>query len=599
MVGRILTVLIFLFSVTALAQAAELNTKIVPERGTLDDSFLLTVESREAVTGRPEIGSSEDFDVRFAGSQQQFSMVNGVTTQTTSYLFELKPKETGTLTTPRITLSTRAGELQSKRLAVEVSAPAPSSGDPRIIQELSSLEAYVGEPIILRIRLLSSSRVLKGSFEDLTYDGFWKERLGKQRSYQARIGTSTFNIHELRHVLFPLRDGTLEIPQRILEAAVAAPSQRGRSPFGGLFSFGPTVRGKSVRLRSNALAVDVKPLPPLPDTFKELRQNIIPVGATTVDLQLGSRQAELGESIPISLMVRSRGNIRPLKDPLSAQFDERLRFYPESPKLEVIEQKDGIVFQQIFRGSLVPQTDGLLLVPASKLLFFNPSTSRYELITTKETAITVAPDPDFTPEPTTAALPSLEKEEQSRSVMDLFLDRFSTSVLIGGASAAGLAVLLLILLFLWRWSKQKRIARLREDVREAKGPHELLKLFRRMVSERYEGFDQNIRHQSLFEELQQWERDERFLLALREVYDTIVDAIYAGPSAREDRVWEEAFEPLIRKLTSGGKVRRKHRVQVSEPHSQSENDSAGGNGSFQSRLQEKTPERDSRNEPHA
>ena len=437
--------------------------ELSPNSGTLSTIFDLSVISRSSEqTSRPQLEMSNDFTVSYAGQSSQIQIVNGRASSEIRHLFRLTPNKIGDLKTPRgvvyvgkqqheiLPLSVRVRKEPQEKTARE----GAETRDITLSRELSKSSVYIGQQLNSTLTLDSVFNVRQGSFDDLTYDRFWKEDLPRTApQILERNGRRRF-VHQIQHALFPLRAGELTIPPATLQLQIERPrSSSNRFPFfdSGFFQMS---RIEEASVTSGATPVRVLPLPPLPSDMEEVASHAhIPVGDLSVSLGLNTDPITVGESKTITVTVESDGNIRPI-DELQLQIPSSISAYPDTPK-DSNEMSGGTVrMTRTFRISLVPKKEGAFEIPGVALRFFNPRTEQYAWARTRDIRLTVYENKDLNIE--RDAPPSKEKEmdpkeserSQERVVYrfeeESFLERLSRSISLSLALFSASMVILLI-----------------------------------------------------------------------------------------------------------------------------------------------------------
>src|SRR5215471_4404717 len=148
----------------AVALAALLYASVAAAQATLEasvdrpvihdnESFTYTIRADGSVRGEPELGAiKQDFDVLASTSEKRIGIVNGRTSEVTTWTYELMPKKAGSYALPQV----RVGALQTNAVALRVTAPPLASTAPAdIFMELEAQPSavYVQSQVIVTLRL--------------------------------------------------------------------------------------------------------------------------------------------------------------------------------------------------------------------------------------------------------------------------------------------------------------------------------------------------------------------------------------------------------------------------------------------------------------
>lgn len=381
--------LALLCPVTALA--IELSLEIDPSQGTLQDSFYFSVIVRDGSNAeRPQLEGGDDFDMTFIGPQTSMTIVNGSVSSEARYNYRLVPKRQGTLTTPAATIESDGAVITAQALTVSVSQAAPeqpqeADAPVRLSQSVEKSRIFVGEQLPYQLDLITRVSILEFQFPDLSFDGFWSERLAENERGRRMIGGMPHTVLRNRRALFPLVPGKAHLPARELTIKVRERMGRGGNslfdmddPFGNeVFEefFGGRVAERT--LRSNALDIEVIPLPaPQPDIPLWGLPSAI-VGKTEISVKPGTDELKVGESRTITVTVTSLGNLNPLKE-VPLDLPASVRRYDESPQSTYRESSGKLISKRVFRISLVPTAPGTLTIPPIELGFFDTDSGHYQ-----------------------------------------------------------------------------------------------------------------------------------------------------------------------------------------------------------------------------
>jgi hypothetical protein len=159
----------------------------------------------------------------------------------------------------------------------------------------------------------------------------------------------------------------------------------GSDPSGGDFFAQFFGRGEEKTLRTDPIAITVRPLPdPKPANFKGA------VGEYALTAQLDKQKVAVGEPITLTLTVSGRGNIKSLPD-LAIPSLTNFRTFDANAATN-IEKKDGQVSgSKVFKTVLIPTASGELTIPSVPFVFFDTASRAYR--TAKSPPLTVRVSP--------------------------------------------------------------------------------------------------------------------------------------------------------------------------------------------------------------
>ncbi|HEX5748746.1 MAG TPA: BatD family protein [Archangium sp.] len=235
-------------------------------------------------------------------------------------------------------------------------------------------QVYVGEQVTLSLYIYS--RVDLSSVDAVTMpklEGFWSEDVesptqltGEQRVVNG-IPYRTYLLR--RRALFPVKSGTLAVTAA--EADITT---------GFLFA------GHRVHRVSNALDVEVKPLPPGGPKGMSSAQ----VGQWDLSLEVSQTRVELGQPVTVKVILEGAGNVKNVTPP-KLEAPPALKVYDPSTTDKVIPDKWRIQGRRVQEYLVMPQRTGSFTLPALEFPYFDPRTGRYEVARTEPVELTVEP----------------------------------------------------------------------------------------------------------------------------------------------------------------------------------------------------------------
>lgn len=245
---------------------------------------------------------------------------------------------------------------------------------------LNRKEVYIGEYITATVKLYT--RVNLSGINEIKYppfNNFLKSDIAtppltslKQENVRGTIyGTGVVQ----QFLLYPQVTGEIEIDPVQISLLVQQKARQSDPFFGDFFSTYQTVPRT---VASQSLKVRVKPLPGIkPADYSGI------VGQLGIKASLNKDTVNVNDPVNLSITVSGNGNFKVAASPL-------LKL---SPDIEVYEPKitddfkntiNGTTGQKTFEFLLIPRHNGDYTIPPATYSYFNPSTSRYEKLTTPE-----------------------------------------------------------------------------------------------------------------------------------------------------------------------------------------------------------------------
>lgn len=495
----------------------------------------------------PQVEPSNDFTVDFHGHATSLQFVNGRFRREFQFRYRLTPRREGALATPRATVTVQGRAYEVASLAVTVK---PASGGARpeeraawVAQTIDSPTAFVGEQLINTIEIVTSRQLFEAQFGDLTYAGFRHIDVGDEQRSTRLVNGVPHTVITLTKALFPLKAGDLTIPSRVLRAKVRVPrrSQGSNWPFGGIDPFGDDLLGdffgggelRTVELRTDALGIVVKPLPPLPAGSAVWGSGGPIVGHTGINVQTTETAVQFGDAVSLTVKVVSEGNISLIETlPFTPSPDYKV--YQDPPRTEVIDSGGTVITEKSFRVSIVPQRGGAVVVPPLALTYFDPVAEVYKTAASLPVGLEVAggptPEPERPEDPRTTPTAEVPGEPSDRYTPLGFVDRLAATIspaflLFIGATLAACAIVGAVARGAYR--RRRSLASAWAEVAHSRAPEELRRALRNALCVEY-GLTPDASVRDILGALARSGASGATEFAVTTVFDSIDRALYSG-----------------------------------------------------------------------
>ena len=388
--------------VATAAFADDVSVRASVDRSTVRDneSFTYTIRADGPVRGEPEIAPvSRQFDVLQSTSSSQIQIVNGQTSQTVEWQYQLMPKGAGDFTLPPV----RVGDRQTNTVALHVVRPQNAAGAPAdIFMELEEQpsKVYVQSELVLTLRLFTGVATGRATLTPPQIMGGEAivEKLGEDTQYQTQRGGRDFVVHERRYAVFPQRAGQLTIGPATFEAMVIP--DRGFS--------------RVQRFRSGTVSVDVQPAVPPPASMPDAVW--LPARHVELSESWSDDSGELTVGVPRTrkIVVEADGLLETQLPDLTIAQQSGIREYADQPDLGREATADGFKSHRTVSFAVIAQVSGDVTLAPVRLPWWNVTTGRWELAELPERTLHVAPSgepPAATPavQPQTTSVPKAER----------------------------------------------------------------------------------------------------------------------------------------------------------------------------------------------
>ncbi len=248
--------------------------------------------------------------------------------------------------------------------------------DVRLVTELNQKQAYVGQSVILSVRLLSTTSVdqikpaeipafanfLNKEIPLSKQSADYKEVLINNRPYASQI------IHQFN--LFPTTSGKLTIPS--LTYSMIA----GNAP----------QKSKSLTAKTTPISFPVIALPSQnqPAEFSGL------VGKSKLNVSLKDSETAVGVPTKLLIEVENEGNLELISPPPNPTTQSDLKLYSAKPvKLTDVEKKFSNKAR--WEVEVIASKEGKFTIPPFSFAYFDPELKKYEVVESKPLSLQVTP----------------------------------------------------------------------------------------------------------------------------------------------------------------------------------------------------------------
>ncbi|MDD2767485.1 MAG: BatD family protein [Methylococcus sp.] len=404
--------LLLWLSLSGAGLAAEITVSADRDPVPLNESFNLTFSADESPDDEPDFGPlNQDFRVLGQSQNSQMSIVNGKVSHTLEWTVSVIAKHAGKLTVPPIAF----GADRSKPAAITVTDKAAQGqtrggGDDMLLIEVDAApkNPYVQAQVIYTLRVLYRTDLGRAQLSPLEVPDALVQQLGDKRNFSTERNGYTYTATELTYAIFPQKSGTLRIAPVSLDAEIQAGGRGRMNPFFGR----PT---KTVSLRSKAMELQVRPVPP---AFSG--QHWLPAENLTLEdaWSPDTAKIEAGQPLTRTITLQARGATVGVLPELGLQgLPAAIRRYPDQPAMDEQRQGGGIVSTRREKTALIPDKPGLYTLPAIEVPWWNVAADKMEVARLPERTIEVgggaAVPIQPAPSPETLAAPETESAAQT------------------------------------------------------------------------------------------------------------------------------------------------------------------------------------------
>jgi hypothetical protein len=399
----------------------------------LNESFTLEVISDTNIDSQPDVSVLDESFYIGQGSQlSNTTIVNGQIRRSKTWTYVLMPKMAGKITIPAITVGTE----KSEPLVISVSEPSyspPGEAEVFVTSDVDFAETYVQAQVLLTIKIYRSVVTRQPALREPTISGaeVLSELAGDDRSYEAVIDGTPYNVVERVYALYPQESGTIEVSPARFEARVL---RDGR------------ITGRKV-FESEAQSVTVLPIPALPDEYPDAVW--LPAREVTLseDWSRNADDIKAGEPLTRHVTISALGQLETQIPALEPPSATGVNVYPDKPELSRRIESGGIRGERKDQYAMIGVTAGAVLLPALEVPWWNTETATWEVARLPERSINILPSAEA-PSPQPVAEESTATEAVPAT---------TTQPATGGIwrrVSELLAALWLVTLVAWWWSSR-------------------------------------------------------------------------------------------------------------------------------------------------
>ena len=361
-----------------------------------DDYIKFTIKSNERI-GLSKL-SFKDFIIRqgpFTSSSSQTTIINGKFEHVKEYssTFILSPKQHGELVIESIQATYDDETYKTKPITITVSKGkinkvVPSTSPSTTNQNNSKFFArlitpkkqlYLGENILLEYKIYASTYHIRNleitDYELPMSNDIWTELLEpKNNQWKEQIEV----INGVQYRVFTLKKEIIS-PQKTGEITIT-PFEVKTLVNRDFFN-----RGQQKKLKSNALNLKVKPLPPNPPpSFNgQVGRNY------KLKVDIKNTELNVDDPLDINIEISGNGNLKQLELP-NLNLPQDLEKYPEEIKSNIKVNINGISGKKKLHQLVIPRFHGSYDIPSVSFTYFDLNKKKYKTLNHPNTTIQVA-----------------------------------------------------------------------------------------------------------------------------------------------------------------------------------------------------------------
>lgn len=335
-------------------------------------TLVVSVEGADGNVGAPNVTLPDGIQTLGTSRSQSFSWINGKSASQIQIRIELGADRAGTFAIGPIAMRIGSQVYTRPPLTLTVAADRPRvggaarSGAAAMIVDVSPPNPYVGQPVILRVRLVQRTPLAEDpQYTPPATPGFWGEKASQPTSYYADENGSRVLVTETRTRLYPLAAGTARVGEAVAVLSLAVP-EASSDPFG---IFGGGAR-RAVQVQSPPVDVHVRALPGgAPAGFDGA------VGRFSATWLADREETPKDVPVTVVLDVRGVGNLPLLHTPALTSPDAEV--FSSTVQDSLGSPGSLTAGRRRFQWTILPRNTGTLRLAAPALAWFDEASGRY------------------------------------------------------------------------------------------------------------------------------------------------------------------------------------------------------------------------------
>ena len=389
----------FLAVSTVWAQDVSFNTKVSKKKLGVNERLRVDfIMNQDGDNFTPP--SFEGFTVT-GGPNQSVSRqwLNGKSSFSKTFSYFLAPTKRGNFTINQATIVVKGEVYKTPPIAITVTAAVdkPKDGDDvayiasekiHLVAEVSNGSPYLNEAFNVVYKLYVAPETSVSNWREIDspkFADFWSQNIDEKqfKIYDGEYKGEPYRYVVLRRtVLYPQKDGKLNIEPLSLSISVSVPTSR-RDIFGR-----PLTKSANITVSARNRIVNVKPLPKVgrPDDFSGA------VGQFDFKVKTNKTQLDASEAFQLSVEAEGKGNLK-LFDLPKLTLPSSLEVYEPENDDKVRTNLAGMSGLKKQLYTVVPQFKGKYPIPTISFSYFDPNTERYTRLTSEDIVIDVINGP--------------------------------------------------------------------------------------------------------------------------------------------------------------------------------------------------------------
>lgn len=421
---------------------AEVQAEVDQAVLSMDETFrlIITQDGVRSGSGLPDLNPlKKDFVILGTEQNMSYSVINGQSQASNSWVINLKPIRPGTLTIPAI----KVGSEQTNAITISVDnngANKPkvknsTDGNQDLFMKatVNNEHPYVNQQIIYKVAIYNSRQILDATYEDPQLENALVIPLSTNRRYQTLKTGMNYLVDEKTYAIFPLKSGKLTLISPVYNALV--------------FGFEP----QKMRVTDNNISLNVQPAP---QTFSGKEWLPAREIRLTEDYESVNQPLKVGDTLIRKVQLHGVGIPAQLLPIPNFAENGNYNVYPEKGKYLNQIQQGEIVSNIDIKVTYLLNQSGQITLPEVKLPWFNTKTGKEEIAGLPAKTVSVFATKTKNPPASPVTKVTSNQTTPSEVVKSSSMDK--TGPILPWLIAGLCALAWMITLVLWKWPRTKK-----------------------------------------------------------------------------------------------------------------------------------------------
>jgi hypothetical protein len=349
-----------------------------------NETLALTVQYDSNIDNEePDIALlKQHFDMISQNKSSSFQLINGRASRSTTWHYELLPKQAGTLLIPSFTINSDFSEAITVEVTPAPKATAKTQNSLYSETTVDITEIYVQQQAIITWRLVSKMDITDAAIAPPQIADTLMQDLGNHQYQRADSEGNIEHVIEQRFSVFPQKSGTLKIPPQQFQVTVHGM----RRSTSGIIHKG----SNTVRVMTDAQTLNVKPADNAPQQQEWLPAKRLELTQLT---QGGSQKNiyKVGEAFTRIVRVQADGISAEQLPPVDMSIDG-CKVYGEKPQLKNNISAQGVTGIREEQAAIICTQAGEVTLPEIILPWYDIQTQVWRSATLTSQTIALQDD---------------------------------------------------------------------------------------------------------------------------------------------------------------------------------------------------------------